>query len=203
MIKCNVTVCGTVSREAAVRTDKAGKPFVSFALNVVIPARNGINKTIEVSVAKDGNDTDLAAYRLGTRLEVAGTLVLKKREERMYFNLSASGVNFATTEDKDFIKGQMEFRGKIGKSVEECKDKNGKDYIRFSAFSAEKIGDGFTYIWVRFFCFDRKREAWLQPGARAEVKGELELSAYNDSLSLSCRVDEMAEYVKPPYPANN
>ena len=61
MIKCNVTVCGTVSREAAVRTDKAGKPFVSFALNVVIPARNGINKTIEVSVAKDGNDTDLTA----------------------------------------------------------------------------------------------------------------------------------------------
>lgn len=203
MIKCNVTVCGTVSREAAVRTDKAGKPFVSFALNVVIPARNGINKTIEVSVTKDGSETDLAVYRPGTRLEVAGTLVLKKREERMYFNLSASGVNFATVEDKDFIKGQMEFRGKIGKSVEERKDKNGKGYIQFSAFSAEKVGDGFTYTWVRFFCFGKEHEAWLQPGARAEIKGELELSAYNDNLSLSCRVDEMAEYVKPPYPANN
>lgn len=203
MIKCNVTVCGTVSREAAVRTDKEGKPFVSFSLNVVIPARNGINKTIEVSVAKDGNETDLTAYRPGTRLEVAGTLILKKREERLYFNLSASGVNFATTEGKDFIKGKMEFRGKIGKSVEERKDKNGKDYIQFSAFSAEKIGDGFTYIWVRFFCFGKEREAWLQPGARTEVKGELEVSAYNDSLNLSCRVDEMNEYVKLPYPAND
>lgn len=203
MIKCNVTVCGIVSREATMRTDKECKPFVSFALNVVIPAKNGINKTIEVSVAKDGSETDLAAYRPGTRLEVAGTLILKKREERMYFNLSASGMNFATAEDKDSIKGKMEFRGKIGKSVEERKDKNGKDYIQFSAFSTEKVGDGFTYIWVRFFCFGKGREAWLQPGAKTEVKGELELSAYNDSLNLSCRVDEMAEYVKPPYPANN
>lgn len=203
MIKCNVTVCGIVSREAAVRTDKEGKQFVTFGIDVVIPAKNGINKTIGISVARDGNESDLSAYRRGNRLEVAGTLILKKRDERLYLNLSASGVNFATTEDKDFIKGQMEFRGKIGKSVEECKDKNGKDYIRFSAFSAEKVGDGFTYIWVRFFCFGKEREAWLQPGVRTEVKGELEVSAYNDSLSLSCRVDEMAEYVKPPYPANN
>lgn len=203
MIKCNVTVCGTVSREAAVRTDKEGKPFVSFALSVTIPARSGINKTIEISVAQDGNGTDLSAYPTGKRLEVAGTLIPKKRDGRMFFNLSASGVNFATTEEKDFIKGQMTFRGKIGKSVEERKDKNGKDYIQFSAFSAEKAGDGFTYIWVRFFGFGKEREAWLQPGARAEIKGELELSVYNDNLNLSCRMDEMSEYVKPPYPATN
>ena len=50
MIKCNVTVCGTVSKAATCRTNKEGKPFVSFAVNVVIPAKSGMNKTIEVSV---------------------------------------------------------------------------------------------------------------------------------------------------------
>ena len=54
MIKCNVTVCGTVSKAATCRTNKEGKAFVSFAMNVVIPAKSGINKTIEVSVIKDG-----------------------------------------------------------------------------------------------------------------------------------------------------
>ena len=43
MIKCNVTVCGTISREAQMRTGKEGKPFMSLGINVVIPAKSGIN----------------------------------------------------------------------------------------------------------------------------------------------------------------
>lgn len=53
MIKCNVTVCGTISRTAQMRTGKEGKPFMSLGVNVVIPAKSGINKTVEISVAKD------------------------------------------------------------------------------------------------------------------------------------------------------
>lgn len=53
MIKCNVTVCGTVSRQAQIRANKEGKQFISFGVKVVIPAKSGINKTIEISVAKD------------------------------------------------------------------------------------------------------------------------------------------------------
>ena len=64
MIKCNVTVCGTVSKVATCRTNKEGKAFVSFAMNIVIPAKSGINKTIEVSVIKDGEE------QLGTRTRV-------------------------------------------------------------------------------------------------------------------------------------
>ena len=30
MIKCNVTICGSVSRQAQVRTNKEGKSFVSM-----------------------------------------------------------------------------------------------------------------------------------------------------------------------------
>lgn len=75
MIKCNVTVCGTVSKAATCRTNKEGKAFVSFAMNVVIPAKSGINKTIEVSVIKDGTLTEVGSCNIGERIEVAGVLV--------------------------------------------------------------------------------------------------------------------------------
>ena len=69
MIKCNVTVCGTVSKAATCRTNKEGKAFVSFAMNVVIPAKSGINKTIEVSVIKDGTLTEVGSCNIGNLIE--------------------------------------------------------------------------------------------------------------------------------------
>ena len=75
MIKCNVTICGTVSRAAQMRTNKDGKPFMTLGVNVVIPAKSGINKTIEISVAKDGgSDSELLQYTIGSRIEIVGVL---------------------------------------------------------------------------------------------------------------------------------
>jgi hypothetical protein len=93
----------------------------------------------------------------------------------------------------------FEFRGKVGKSIEDKTDKNGVPYCQFSAFSAEKVQDGFEYIWVSFFLFDGKCEAWLQPGVKANIKGALSVSVFNDKLDFSCRVSEMSEYVPQPY----
>ena len=93
----------------------------------------------------------------------------------------------------------MEFRGKVGKSIEDKTDKNGVPYCQFSAFSAEKVQDGFEYIWVSFFLFDGKCEAWLQPGVKANIKGALSVSVFNDKPDFSCRVSEMSEYVPQPY----
>ena len=45
MIKCNVTVCGTVCRQAQMRANKEGKQFISFGISVVVQAKTGINKT--------------------------------------------------------------------------------------------------------------------------------------------------------------
>lgn len=56
MIKCNVTVCGTVCRQAQMRANKEGKQFISFGISVVVQAKTGINKTVEISVAKDGDN---------------------------------------------------------------------------------------------------------------------------------------------------
>ena len=199
MIKCNVTICGVVSKAATCRNDKDGKPIVTFAVNVVIPAKNGINKTIEVGVTKDGTLTDVPVIELGARIELAGTLTLKKRGDNLYFNLAATGINAATLANEDSITGQMEFRGKTGKQIEEKKDKKGRPFIAFNAFSAEKVQDGFEYTWVRFIRFDHEREAWLQPSMKISAKGNLELSVYNDRLNITCRFDEINEYVPQPY----
>jgi hypothetical protein len=202
MIKCNVTICGVVSKAATCRNDKNGRPVVDFAVNVVIPAKSGINKTIEVNVSKNGTLDDAPGIELGARIEVAGTLTLKKRGDNLYFNLAATGINPDNLATDDSITGQMEFRGKTGKQIEEKKDKKGRPFIAFNAFSAEKVKDGFEYTWVRFIRFDHEREAWLQPSMKITAKGTLELSVYNDRLSLSCRFDEISEYVPKPFQPN-
>ena len=211
MIKCNVTICGVVSKAATCRTTQDGRPYVCFAMNVVIPAKTGIrsatsgdacqskNKTIEVSVIKDGTLAEVGNPPVGSRIEVAGILTLKKRGDNLYFNLSATGINPDTTATEDSITGQMEFRGKTGKQIEEKTDKKGKPFLSFSAFSAEKTQDGFEYIWVRFVRFDHEREAWLQPSTKISAKGELDVSVYNDRLNFSCKVSEISEYIPQPY----
>ena len=203
MIKCNVTVCGTISKAAAVRTNNENKAFTAFAVNCVIPARNGIDKTVEISVAKDGEEYNRADYTVGKRVEISGVLTFRKRGDNLYFNMSASSVNLTVASDEDSIKGEMHFRGKTGKNIEEKTDKKGKNFLQFSAFSAEKVNDGFEYLWVRFLGFDCEREKWLQPQTGIEAKGELELSVYNDKLNIACKVSEMSEYVKQPYNPNN
>lgn len=195
MIKCNVTVCGTIGRNASTRTNKEGNPFLSFPLRVTIPDREGQNETIEISVSKDGSQEEVSSYQNGSRTEVTGTMYLKRRGEKLYFNLFADQIAPSPAGTEDSIKGTMSFRGKTGKNIEERKDKNDKPYTVFSAFSAEKVDDGFEYQWVRFFCFDRQREEWLQPGVRVDVKGEMTISVHGGKPDISCRVEELAQYV--------
>ena len=101
--------------------------------------------------------------------------LLKRRGEKLYFNLSADSVDLSDAGNTDSVKGQMVFRGKTGKHIEERKDKTGKPYLMFSAFSTEKVNDGFEYQWVRFFCFGKEKEEWLQPGVKVDAKGEMSL----------------------------
>ncbi len=47
---------------------------MSFAMNVVIPAKSGINKTIEVSVIKDGTLTEVGTTHYHELTELEGTM---------------------------------------------------------------------------------------------------------------------------------
>lgn len=195
MIKCNVTVCGIIGRDATMRTNKEGKPFFTLPLRVMIPATGGQNTSIDIDVSKDGGQEEASDYRNGLRVEITGTMYLKRRGDKLYFNLFANEIRSVANDTADAVKGEIVFRGKVGQNIEEKRDKKEQPYTMFSAFSAEKVNDGFEYQWVRFFCFGKEREAWLQPGVRVDAKGEMNLSTHNGKLNVSCRVEELAEYV--------
>ena len=201
MIKCNVSVCGTVSKAAVVRNGKDGMPFTTYSVDVVIPAKKGINKTVMVSCIMNGDCAE--AIVVGNRIDVKGVLTFKKKDDNLYFNLKGIEVSQPATESKDGIVGDMEFKGKIGKDIDMKKDKNGKAFLMFSAFSAEKIGEEFAFTWVRFVRFSEEKEEWLQSKATIEAKGELEISVYNDRLNLGCKVAELNQWEKKPYHPNN
>ena len=201
MIKCNVSVCGTVSKAAVVRNGKDGMPFTTYSVDVVVPAKKGINKTVMVSCIMDGDCAE--AIVVGNRIDVKGVLTFKKKDDNLYFNLKGVEVSQPAAESKDSIVGDMEFKGKVGKDIDMKKDKNGKTFLMFSAFSAEKIGEEFAFTWVRFVRFVEEKEEWLQPKATIETKGELEISVYNERLNLGCKVAELSQWEKKPYQPNN
>lgn len=192
MIKCNVTVCGVIGRDATTRTNKEGKSFLTFPLRVVVPATEGENKPVMIDVSKDGGQEEVSGYRNGSRVEITGTMYLKRRGDKLYFNLFANEVCNAAADAVDAVKGELVFRGKVGQSIEQRRDKKDQPYTVFSAFSAEKVNDGFEYQWVRFFCFGKQREEWLQPGVRVDAKGEMTLSTHNGKLNLSCKAEEVS-----------
>ena len=197
MIKCNVTVCGTISRQAQMRANKEGKQFISFGISVVVQAKTGINKTVEISVAKDGdNQAELVKYPIGSRVEMAGVLQFHKKGDVLYLNLSASGVNSSNAGNQDAIIGSIEFRGTIGKQVEVKTDKKGKPYTMFSAYSSEKDRENYSYTWVRFMQFDTQKADWVQAKVGINAKGDLQVGAYNDRLDLTCRITELTPWEK-------
>ena len=172
MIKCNVTVCGTVSRQAQMRANKEGTQFASFGINIVIPAKSGINKTVEISVAKTCNNlSELPPIQVGTRIEVAGILMFHKKGEALYLNLSATGINTFNASNNDGITGTMEFRGTLGKQIEDKTTKSGKSFTVFSAYSSEKDGDNYTYTWVRFMQFDKRKKHGCNPKPESMLRG--------------------------------
>lgn len=201
MIKCNVSVCGTVSKAAVVHNGKDGMPFTTYSVDVVVPAKKGINKTVMVSCIMDGDCAE--AIVVGNRIDVKGVLTFKKKDDNLFFNLKGVEVSQPATESKDGIVGDMEFKGKVGKDIDMKNDKKGKTFLMFSAFSAEKIGEEFAFTWVRFVRFSEKKEEWLQSKTTIEAKGELEISVYNDRLNLGCNVAELNQWEKKPYHPNN
>lgn len=121
MIKCNVTVCGIINRDATTRTNKEGKPFFTFPLQIMVPATDGQEKPVEIDVSKDGGQEEASCYGKGSRVEIDGTMYLKHRGDRTYFNLFANEIRDVaadaanTLKERWFLwKGRKEHRGKEG-----------------------------------------------------------------------------------------
>lgn len=195
MIKCEVSVCGTINKEAIIRTNKDGKSFMSFAMNIVLPTTSG-SKVLDVSVLCDcEKNNDVSKFCVGTRLNASGTLLFKKRGENLYLNLYAEGFEFENVAAIDSIKGSMLFRGKLGKTIEEKTDKKGNKYRTFSGVSSEKVSDGFEYIWISFFDFSQVLDDAIKLETKVEIAGTLDLSFFKEKLTISSRIKSVSPYV--------
>lgn len=195
MIKCEVSVCGTINKEAIIRTNKDGKSFMSFAMNIVLPTTSG-SKVLDVSVLCDcEKNNDVSKFCVGTRLNASGTLIFKKRGENLYLNLYAEGFEFENVAAIDSIKGSMLFRGKLGKTIEEKTDKKGNKYRTFSGVSSEKVSDGFEYIWISFFDFSQVLDDAIKAETKVEIAGTLDLSFFKEKLTISSRIKSVSQYV--------
>jgi hypothetical protein len=194
MIKCNVTIVGRVFRAPEIKNDREGNPFVTFGISSELKD-NGETRDIDISVASDGEDDVILGLSVGDRVKVKGVLTFRKREDVVFFNLSASGVD--KTKEKDRIEGTMTFRGTLGgKEIQEKQGKKGA-YRVFDAYSAEKVSeDKFSYIWVHFVDFSEERPECLIPKAGINAEGALEMNLFNDRLDIGCRVSSLSVWEK-------
>lgn len=195
MIKCNVSACAAINRAASVKNVKDNS-FLTFGIKIPVEGRDGSKKDLEISVSIDGDKSKASVYAVGRRLNISGTMTVRKKGGKTYFNLRADSAELANSKSENFIEGTMEFRGKIGKKGVEVKtDKKEKTYKAFSAFSSDKDGDNVEFTWVRFLYFNPKDgEDFLQANTYVECKGDLQLGVYKDEISLDCRVSEVAPW---------
>lgn len=197
MIKCNLNVCAVICRAANVKEGKDGNSFLSFNVKLPIEGRDGSSKELEMSVSADGDKSKASVYAAGRRVNLTGTLMVRKKGGKIYYNFRAESVSIANSKDADRIEGTMMFRGKIGKKGVDVKtDKNNDTYKAFSAFSTDKDGDKVEFTWIRFLYFNPKDgEDFLTADAYIEVEGDLQLGVFKDDISLDCRVSEVKPWV--------
>lgn len=197
MIKCNVKVCGIINRAASVKQTADGKSFVAFGMSLEVPSTKGDAVSVNISVAADS--ADAAVLTQGRRVAVDGVLKIKgAAEKKTYFNLSAENIALDPVAESG-ISGEMEFRGVVCKDIKTPTDKKGNRYLRFSAYSTDKIGEEFFSVFVRFVSFNEAIPSFIVPKAKIEAKGELRISTFNGNLDLNCKAVELKEYVKAPF----
>ena len=197
MIKCNVKVCGIVTRAASTKTTNDGKSFIVFGLAVDVPSTRGDQVPIYISVAAD--NADVAMLTQGRRVSIDGVLKVRgAAEKKMYFNLSATNIELDPIAEAG-ISGDMEFRGTLCRDIATPIDKKGNKYLRFSAYSTDKVGEDFFSVFVKFVQFTEAMESFMVPKGKIEAKGDLRITTFNGNIDLSCKVAELKAWEKVPF----
>lgn len=195
MIKCNVNVIGKVYRPVELKEDRNGNPFVTFGVSVELKDKQE-SKSIDISVASDGEDNSVLSLKSGDRVKITGVLTFRKRDDTVYYNFSADRVQ-KIGQEVDSISGTIQFKGTMGnKDIQECQGKKGTFRV-FDAYSSEKVdADKFAFIWVHFIDFSEECPGWLVPRAKIEAEGALEFQVFNGKVSIGCRVESVAPWKK-------
>jgi hypothetical protein len=196
MIKATATLNGVISKQATMRQTQDGKSQIVFSVKVTIPGARNNMQGMEtfVSVAKFGSEAELAQYAAGARIEANGTLTFRKSGDNLYLNFFADRITLNPESSKSGIEGTLDFKGTIGNTVDVKTDKNGHNYVAFSAFSTEKVREEFEFTWVRFVKFNYEKEEFLQTKAKIQAKGKLTITVYNGRMTLDCMMDEVKHW---------
>lgn len=199
MIKCNVTVCGNISRSAEEKTSHDGNKFISFPIVIHLQGKDLSVKELYITVSAPGDQTTAAQYTTGRKVKLNGVLHVRKHEGTVYYNLrSESTIEICESTTADCLTGNMEFKGKISKAgVKEMKSKKGKDFQSFSAFSSDIDGDKREFTWVNFVCLTPIHAEYFAASKYVEVHGELQLDIYKNELSLGCKVSSVSPWELP------
>lgn len=193
MIKCNVTVCGTVTRAVELRSSQEGKPFITFKMTVPIPTESDSPRQTEISVIKDGNEEScMSQFPVNSKVLVTGILTFNLKGNNVYFNLRAESIT-PQGEAQEGISGTMDFWGTVGKQTEKKISSKEKEYLLFTAYSTQKEGETLLFQWVRFMDFSGKNDELIKEKASIKVTGTFEAKYYKERLDLSC----FAKEVKP------
>ena len=195
MIKCNVNVIGKVYRPVELKEDRNGNPFVTFGVSVELKDKQE-SKSIDISVASDGEDNSVLSLKSGDCVKITGVLTFRKRDDTVYYNFSADKVQ-KIGQEEDSISGTIQFKGTMGnKEIQECQGKKGAFRV-FDAYSSEKVdADKFAFIWVHFIDFSEECPEWLVPRAKIEAEGALEFQVFNGKVGIGCRVESLAPWKK-------
>ncbi len=192
MIKIIASLTGEVFKEAKSFKTKDGKEVSTISIKTLVKCQDKSlgERQVIISASKEGENTDLYAFKPGDRIKAKGIISVRKKEGRLFLNLTLEEIS-STDSIEDKISGEMEFRGIVGKEVKENFDKNNRPFVAFSAYSSYIKDKERQYVWVHFIRFDAKREKFLAPKAKVQILGFAEIKYYKETLDLHCRVSKI------------
>lgn len=203
MISSEVSMIANINKSATVRQTHDGKDFISLGVEFPIHDHQGNSKNIDVSVSVDGGKEMVEKYTSGHRVEINGILYFKKIDDSLYLNLRAhNNLRICDNTTPEKFEGHLRFIGKLGqKGVETRKDKNGKDYNSFSAWTGERDKSNpekYNFIWVRFRNFQKIDLSCATPKECVEIFGDLQLSLYKEKLQIDSIITKISPYISQP-----
>lgn len=202
MINIKATICGTIIRPAVITINEKHVSNLEFGMSVKLPSRSEDDKPVTINVAiPDGKPEDIKDYIVGNRIIMDGTLVIKKDGGNFVFSLidAAPQITYSVpSEDK--LRGTIEFRGRVKEYMEKI-DRRGMPYLVIQAYSSSMDEKGkWEHLWFRFKRFPKKGEgigdilpAWLTNGSDVEIKGDLQITSFNNYVIMGGRIHELNE----------
>lgn len=185
MFKGDITLCGSISRTAELKKNKDGGEFIVFSVKYPAVGRDKSVSDIVIMVSANGGKQETSVYTTGRKVSVKGTLTIRKKDDKVFYNLRAeSEPALVNPTEEDSLEGTVHFEGKTSKKpIRTGCDKNGQEYLGFSAWSKDKErnSENPAFVWFNFMYFHPTDEhkALIKPDTYLAIDGDFQLRSYN------------------------